>query len=127
MRLIFIFILALSPKSGSAEKSGGVSCYDNEHTVEMSAKLEKNNSAAYDIRIQNSEKTRLVKREDVSRMRTNDVDFFMLFVVQTSGGPEELELDTHYSKTDGDKKSSQGFLTNKTQKSERLPVTCKFQ
>jgi hypothetical protein len=125
MRFVFIFIagLGLAPALACA---GTVSCYDNEHTVEMSAKLGKNHGGAFDIRIKSGEKTRLVKKEDVSRMRANGVDFYMVFTVQTKSGPEELELDTHYTKAGGDHKSSAGYLTNKTEKSERLPVICKF-
>ncbi|MGZ3722158.1 MAG: hypothetical protein ACXVA9_04455 [Bdellovibrionales bacterium] len=124
MRFVFVFILAVRLAPAWAEKPGGVGCYDNEHTVELSAKLVKNNSDAYDLRIQSNEKARPVKKSDISRMRSNSVDFYILFTVQTKSGPEELELDTHFA---GDHKTSVGFLTNKTQKSERLPVTCKFK
>jgi hypothetical protein len=127
MRSVFIFIIGLGLGAPLASAhAGSVSCSDNEHTVELSAKLGKNNAGASDIRIKSGDKTRLVKKSDVTRMRTNDKDFYMLFSVQTKNGAEELELDTHYSKAGKDKKSSAGYLTNKTEKSERLPVSCKF-
>jgi hypothetical protein len=127
MRFIFISILAVSLAPAFAQaKEGGVGCYDNEHTVEMSAKLNKKNGP-YDVRIHSNGRNRLVTKNDITRTRITDVDFYMLFIVQTKNGPEELELDTHYAKSGGDHTTSVGHLTNKTQKSDRLPVTCKFK
>jgi hypothetical protein len=127
MRLDFIFIIGLGLAAPSAfAHAGTMSCYDDGRTVEVSAKVGKNNGGANDVRIKSGDKTRVVKKQDISRMRTNEADFYMLFTVQTKTGPEELELDTHYTKKGGERKASAGYLTNKTEKSERLPVVCKF-
>jgi hypothetical protein len=126
MRFVFIFISGLGLAAPAFAHAGSVTCTDTEQTVELSAKLGKNNAGASDIHIKSGDKTRTVKKEDLTRMRTNNTDFYLLFTVQTKNGAEELELDTHYTKAGGNKKSSAGFLTNKTEKSERLPVICKF-
>lgn len=123
MRFVLNLILGLGLAPALAH---GVTmiCFDNDHTVDLSVKLNKNRGEPRDIRLRSGEKARQVNREDVKRVRSNASDFFMVFHVQTKNGREELELDTHFKK--GEHKASAGFLTNKTEKSERLPVTCNF-
>jgi hypothetical protein len=128
MQVILKLFLAFGLAPVAALAQGGVSCMDQDQTVEMSAKTDKHNAGVWDLRIKSGEKSRLVKKDDIARVRSNDSDFYLLFTVQSKTGPEELELDTHYVKgSGGDRKLSNGWLTNRTQKSERLPVTCKFK
>lgn len=119
---IFLLLsLGLAPAFALGEV---VKCVDSGHSVELTAKLAKHRAGVSDIRIKSGDKTKTVKKEDVTRIRSTASEFYMLFKVQTKNGREELELETHFAK--GATKSSAGSLTNKSENSEKVLVSCTF-
>lgn len=116
-----ILSLGLAPAFALSET---VKCVDNEHSVELTANLAKHRAGISNIRIKSGGKTKTVKKEDVTRIRTTASEFYILFKVQTKKGREELELETKFAK--GAAKSSTGSLTNKSENSEKVPVSCTF-
>jgi len=111
--------------AGSAAQ-GKMSCRDDEGTVELWARTDKHNAILTDLKIQSAGKTKALAKTDIVHIRSNADDFYLLLKVQAKTGPQELELDTKYVKNGADRSLSKGTLLNKTESSDKLPVTCKF-
>jgi hypothetical protein len=128
MHAILKLFLAFGLASGAgfAAASGRVSCKDDQGTVEFTARTDKHNAVLTDLRIQSAGKTRIIAKTDIIRIRSNAVDFYLLLKVQSKTGPQDLELDTKYVKSNAERSLSKGTFLNKTESSDKLPVTCKF-
>jgi hypothetical protein len=127
MQVILELFLAFGLASAAPKAPVTMSCSDQAQSIELSAKTDTHRAGVWDLRVKSGDKSRLVKKSDLTRVRSNASDFYLLFTVQSKGGPEELELDTHYSNGGGERLQSTGYLINKTEKSDRLSVTCKFK
>jgi len=120
-------ILLLSIASGAA---GRVVCTDPEKSVEVTGSFSKSgkNPVLASLVLKSGGKTKPITTKDISRFVHNDLDFYILFKVESKTGPQELELNTRFVKNPRGNpgRASAGYLTNKSQGNERVPVTCRF-